>query len=118
MSYRILWLVIATTLVVLPAFGCKSTRPKPSDYAELHTPVLPSSVAEPTRARTTPSVDEWVCPMHAQVKSSEPGQCSICGMDLVRSGDSSGARESGSGHSHSSGSGHKKHSGSGCGHCG
>lgn len=28
--------------------------------------------------------DDWVCPMHAHVHSDHPGQCPICGMDLVK----------------------------------
>jgi Cu(I)/Ag(I) efflux system membrane fusion protein/cobalt-zinc-cadmium efflux system membrane fusion protein len=26
----------------------------------------------------------WTCPMHPQIAEEEPGQCPICGMDLVR----------------------------------
>jgi Cu(I)/Ag(I) efflux system membrane fusion protein len=37
----------------------------------------------------------WICPMHAQVQSDQPGQCPICKMDLVRKGGSAAA-ESGS----------------------
>jgi Cu(I)/Ag(I) efflux system membrane fusion protein len=28
--------------------------------------------------------DEYVCPMHPDVKSDKAGKCSICGMDLVK----------------------------------
>lgn len=29
----------------------------------------------------------WTCSMHPQIRSNEPGQCPICGMNLVRLGD-------------------------------
>lgn len=32
----------------------------------------------------TPAESLWTCGMHPQVISQEPGQCPICGMDLVR----------------------------------
>lgn len=28
----------------------------------------------------------YSCPMHPQIKSDKPGQCPICGMDLVKQG--------------------------------
>jgi rRNA maturation endonuclease Nob1 len=29
----------------------------------------------------------YTCPMHPDIKKDEPGQCPICGMDLVRKTD-------------------------------
>lgn len=26
----------------------------------------------------------YTCPMHPEVKKNEPGQCPVCGMDLVK----------------------------------
>ncbi len=26
----------------------------------------------------------WTCPMHPQIRESKPGQCPICGMNLVK----------------------------------
>ncbi|MCV9388562.1 efflux RND transporter periplasmic adaptor subunit [Reichenbachiella ulvae] len=37
--------------------------------------------------------EEWTCSMHPQIRQSEPGQCPICGMDLIPVG-SEGASES------------------------
>ena len=34
-------------------------------------------------AEYKPDHVEYVCPMHADVISKEPGSCPICGMDLV-----------------------------------
>lgn len=31
----------------------------------------------------------YTCPMHPEVKKDEPGQCPICGMDLVKKEDHS-----------------------------
>ena len=36
----------------------------------------------------------YVCPMHPQVKSDEPGECPICGMDLVQQDTGSEAGQS------------------------
>lgn len=117
MLRRISWFVMLALLVALPAIGCKNTRPTPAGHSPAgFTPTPPSGV-DPAVSRTPEVAEEWVCPMHPQVRMSQPGRCSICGMDLVRSSESSGA-SSGSGHSDSSGSGHSHSSGSGCGHCG
>ncbi len=45
--------------------------------------LLPALAAEKT---ATPAADEatsWTCSMHPQIQQSEPGQCPICGMDLI-----------------------------------
>lgn len=31
-----------------------------------------------------PKVDEYVCPMHPEVRQATPGTCPLCGMDLVK----------------------------------
>lgn len=42
-----------------------------------------STEAEPRSDVETKSSAIWTCAMHPQIKMSEPGQCPICGMDLV-----------------------------------
>ena len=37
----------------------------------------------PDRPEQSASAGEWTCSMHPQVRLSSPGQCPICGMDLV-----------------------------------
>lgn len=47
-------------------------------------PRLPSSIETPAPQDTReikPTI--WTCSMHPQIKLPEPGQCPICGMDLV-----------------------------------
>ncbi|MFB0519392.1 MAG: efflux RND transporter periplasmic adaptor subunit [Acidobacteriota bacterium] len=47
-------------------------------------PGLPSSVEAPApqdKGEIQPTI--WTCSMHPQIKLPEPGQCPICGMDLV-----------------------------------
>lgn len=40
---------------------------------------------------TAAQVDEiWTCSMHPQIRKPEPGQCPICGMDLIPASNSSG----------------------------
>lgn len=45
----------------------------------------------------------YTCPMHPEVKKDKPGQCPVCGMDLVKKemeGDDHEHNESGSDHKH------------------
>ena len=64
---------IALPIVALAAFllggrllgGSDTSSPKPS------------SVAEQSKDRL------WTCSMHPQIQQHEPGQCPICGMDLI-----------------------------------
>jgi hypothetical protein len=39
-------------------------------------------MAQPAPAKDS-SGTVYVCPMHAEVRSSQPGHCPKCGMDLV-----------------------------------
>ena len=51
--------------------------------------------AQPTEARETPEeAPLYVSPMHPWIVSEEPGQCPICGMDLVPMRDGPGASAS------------------------
>ena len=108
---KVVSLVMIGLLVVMSTVGCKSTKPKPPVYPPVQfTPTATSGLA-PTVA------DQWVCPMHPNFRQSQPGKCSICGMDLVHSSEVSGAETPSSGSEHSHGGGSHS-SGSGCGHCG
>ena len=110
-------LAILGALFLMPMIGCRS-----SDHHAASYPAQASSMPDYASVELPPpgydpgTADEWTCPMHPRFKSPEPGKCSICGMDLVRQGDSSPAerRSSESGHSHSSGSGDSHSSGGGC----
>ena len=40
-------------------------------------------------------VEQWTCSMHPQVRATEPGQCPICGMDLIPvEGENGGSSDS------------------------
>jgi len=43
----------------------------------------PSSPEPSTAAPTEANGTIWTCSMHPQIRRSEPGQCPICGMDLI-----------------------------------
>jgi len=44
--------------------------------------LVPAEAAPaPATARTTATV--YTCPMHPEIRRDDPGQCPICGMDLV-----------------------------------
>ena len=120
MLRTVLWSAALALLVALPALGCRKTRPAPAEYSPLGFTPTPSTDIYPPLGGAPAVADQWVCPMHPTFRLSQPGKCSICGMDLVHSSKLSDADKpsSGSEHSHSSGSGDSHSSGSGCGHCG
>ncbi len=119
-------LLIVGVLCLVPTIGCKSSAQRNDlSWANEMASNTTYATPQPTSSQIRPAVAdddavEWVCPMHPSIKQSQPGECSICGMDLVRAGGTSGENDpaSGSGHSHSSGSGHSGSSGHGGGCCG
>jgi Cu(I)/Ag(I) efflux system membrane fusion protein len=42
-----------------------------------------ASTPAEARAETETAAEEWTCSMHPQIRRPEPGQCPICGMDLI-----------------------------------
>jgi Cu(I)/Ag(I) efflux system membrane fusion protein len=60
-----------------------------------------TSEQAPVQPREPPASGTYVCPMHPQVRSHEPGQCPICGMNLVqRAGAAASSRASADGDPH------------------
>lgn len=56
-------------------------------------PTAPSSHKHsPAQSPSAQAPQQWTCSMHPEIKSPEPGQCPICGMDLI---PASGANELG-----------------------
>ncbi|MEX1192572.1 MAG: efflux RND transporter periplasmic adaptor subunit [Brumimicrobium sp.] len=46
--------------------------------------VKPSGEKEASESQATEAKDQiWTCSMHPQIKKKEPGDCPICGMDLI-----------------------------------
>lgn len=43
----------------------------------------PRSSSEPEASNRTSEASLWTCSMHPQIKLPHPGQCPICGMDLI-----------------------------------
>jgi len=96
-------MVLGTALL---ATACVSTRLEPgTDHpanakAETATPperdnILASAAAAPplgaapsahAHDHATPMADTYTCPMHPQIVKNAPGQCPICGMNLVKKG--------------------------------
>lgn len=46
--------------------------------------VVQSQVAQDGKVMDPDLAGKWICPMHPSEIKSQPGQCDICGMDLVR----------------------------------
>jgi multidrug efflux pump subunit AcrA (membrane-fusion protein) len=68
-------LVVLLAMVMVPAMGC-SKRTKTGGEALRQG----SGQAATSSAKT---VGRYHCPMHPQIVSEKPGECPICGMDLV-----------------------------------
>ena len=71
---------ISAVIVLLAALllnGCNSEAPTPSENLEA---TLDDTALEHAIKHQDPS---YVCPMHPQIVRGEPGNCPICGMDLV-----------------------------------
>lgn len=67
------WAVGALGLtVVIATIGWKSKRVGPSD-----------SSATLSISKQEVKAQIWTCPMHPQIRQDHPGQCPICGMNLV-----------------------------------
>jgi len=45
---------------------------------------LRESAAHADSPTKSQKIEFWTCPMHSQVKQNGPGECPICGMDLVK----------------------------------
>ena len=46
-------------------------------------PVHSGDSSSPPASKSEPANATYTCPMHPQIKQGQPGECSICGMDLV-----------------------------------
>jgi hypothetical protein len=55
-----------------------AAAPPPAAPNALRAEFEPAAAAEPPQGKST-----YTCPMHPEIKRSEPGQCPICGMNLV-----------------------------------
>lgn len=51
----------------------------PSDW----TPPAAQTAAQTAAGADPEAISHWTCPMHPSVRQSGPGQCPLCGMDLV-----------------------------------
>ena len=71
---------VACLFLLMPVLGgCDSgtAKPKPSESFE-------SALSDDPQAHARKHLDpKYVCPMHPQIVRGEPGNCPICGMDLV-----------------------------------
>lgn len=112
---------LGAALIVL-AVGCQTPRRHIQWDPQSGSNTYDSPADEIVTGHTLASPNRWVCPMHPQIEQSEPGECPICGMDLVSSDESSATEPSALGHSpssgHSSAPADSHLSGSGCSHCG
>lgn len=57
--------------------GCEGSAPSQTPAAS-----DPARQEEPPTAQADPG-QVWTCSMHPEIRESEPGKCTICGMDLI-----------------------------------
>lgn len=58
--------------------------PTPAPGGSTPTAGAPMPPSKATKQADKPAAEVWTCPMHAEVVKSGPGQCPICGMNLVK----------------------------------
>jgi RND family efflux transporter MFP subunit len=71
---------VVLVVVLAVAFGARAS----------HLPLVGRWLPGPPAA-----ADMWTCPMHPEVRQATPGECPLCGMDLVRESELTGG-----GHDH------------------
>ncbi len=77
--YRLCRLFSTGLLVLSVLAGCSGEAPAPLP-SESFEEALADSMEDHARKHADP---KYVCPMHPQIVKGEPGNCPICGMDLV-----------------------------------
>ena len=98
------WMATLLVLAGLALGGCSGESAAPGPASEPLAAAADDTTAEHALKHTEPT---YRCPMHPDVVRDEPGECPICGMDLVRvepqpaagdgvlAGDESGATAAG-----------------------
>ena len=87
--------VVFLIIIAIAAFaGGYFLRPPQTDkQVESQAAKTTEKAAQKTAEDTTSKeekVEVWTCPMHPQIRLPKPGNCPICGMELVPAGESSG----------------------------
>ena len=66
--------------------GHDQHAPTPAASGSTPRAAAPVPVTEATKQADKPAAEVWTCPMHPEIAKSGPGQCPICGMNLVKRG--------------------------------
>ena len=74
--------ILVSFLLVFAGCGTKTATPVP-DPANPAVGTEPAAPAVQPVAPAAPAAQEYTCPMHPEVRATQPGQCPKCGMNLV-----------------------------------
>jgi len=74
---------VAATLLVVVLGACGEQSAEQHNHEATPAPPASDSMAPGGEDEAGPAISHYTCPMHNSVKSAEPGQCPICGMNLV-----------------------------------
>src|SRR3989304_4509094 len=126
MFSRVKYLILIAIVELTMLSGCRSANQTVQSYPMPGQPQVSGTADYSAMNTAPPATDTWTCPMHAQIKSSGPGKCPICGMELVKysvvpadagtASQSSGSATNPSENTNSPGTDHSHSSGSGCSH--
>lgn len=86
-----LFAAVVASLLIGIGVGRFALSPDADHSAHAPSPASLSSTSSPQAPH--PSPQTWTCSMHPQIQQPEPGDCPICGMDLIALENDAGADE-------------------------
>lgn len=80
-KYLSVGLVLLAGIIIGYFIGYSDPHTEPSAHQQ--SGISDHRHLESSAQQTISTSNQWTCSMHPQIRQSEPGQCPICGMDLI-----------------------------------